>query len=94
MRQMIEIIYYVGMAAAAAGLVYELRRDLMMLQQNSYFNNRYRNWLRESGDTTSAWRIVGLAVLLFSLSRFAGGVAGMVLMGTFGMATAIRSRTA
>jgi UDP-N-acetylmuramoyl-tripeptide--D-alanyl-D-alanine ligase len=87
---MIEIIYYVGMAAAAAGLVYELRRDLMMLQQNSYFNNRYRNWLRESGDTTSAWRIVGLAVLLFSLSRFAGGVAGMVLMGTFGMATAIR----
>lgn len=34
--------------AMAIALFFELRRDLMMLQQNSYRNSRYMQWLRES----------------------------------------------
>ena len=33
--------------------VVEFRRDLMMLQQNSYRNERYNRWLHASQDTTS-----------------------------------------
>ncbi len=78
------------MAAAWLGLVYELRRDLMMLQQNSYFNKRYRNWLRESGDTTSGWRLAGFAVFFLALSRLAGARAGLLVMGIFGVVTMLR----
>ena len=84
------ILFWILLVAAVSGVVAELKRDLMMLQQNSYYNNRYTNWLRESGDTTSAWRIVGLVVFFFSLCRFATPVAGMVLMGIFGIATALK----
>jgi len=72
------------------GLAYELRRDLMMLQQNSYYNKRYRNWLRESGDTTSAWRIAGLAVFFVAVGRFANLFIGMGLMGLLGACTISR----
>lgn len=72
------------MIAAVLGLASELRRDLMMLQQNSYFNSRYMGWLRESADTTSAWRIAGYSVLLLSLSTLCGDVAAVLVMGVFG----------
>ena len=78
------VLFYILMIAAALGAAYELRRDLMMLQQNSYFNSRYSNWLRESGDTTSARRIAGMAILLFSLSTLADARVCMALMGLFG----------
>lgn len=84
------IIFWILLIAAISGAVAELKRDLMMLQQNSYYNNRYTNWLRESGDTTSAWRIVGMVVFLFSMCRFATLTAGMVLTGVFGLVTALR----
>lgn len=48
----------------------ESKRDLMMLQQNSYRNSRYMTWLRESGDTTSIARLCGMAVFLISLVWF------------------------
>ncbi len=49
-------------------LVCEFRRDLMMLQQNSYRNERYNRWLRASQDTTSVMRLVSGAVALASMS--------------------------
>ncbi len=81
------VLYYILMVASILGAVYELRRDLMMLQQNSYFNNRYRNWLRESKDTTSGWRIAGMAIFLYSLATFSRPLGSMLLMGVFGAIT-------
>lgn len=84
------VLSYILMIAAVLGLACELRRDLMMLQQNSYFNNRYLNWLSESGDTTSARRIVGMAVLLFSLSALADIRICLGLIGLFGALTMLK----
>lgn len=57
-----------AMAVAGAATVLELRRCLMMLQQNSYRADRYRRWLSQSEDTTSVNRLVSGAVVLASLS--------------------------
>lgn len=57
-------IYIIAAAAALLGLLLELKRDLMMLQQNSYMPKRYKIWLNTSGDTTSVIRLIGMAVVL------------------------------
>ncbi len=46
----------------------ELRRDLMMLQQNSYRNERYMRWLRTSADTTSYIRLFAYITLLIMMA--------------------------
>lgn len=61
-------VFVTAVMAVALGL--ELKRDLMMFQQNSYRAERYRRWLAESKDTTSMVRVVGLVVLFLSLSMF------------------------
>lgn len=76
------------------GTVCELRRDLMMLQQNSYYNKRYLNWLRESGDTTSAWRITALIVFFVCIGPLSSRFIALLLAGTFGAVTALRLATA
>ena len=58
-------------ALIIAGLVniaLELRRDLMMLQQNSYRNERYMRWLRTSADTTSYIRLCAYIALLVMMA--------------------------
>lgn len=51
---MIATIFIISLIVIAViNLVMEMKRDLMMLQQNSYRNERYRRWLSTSGDTTS-----------------------------------------
>lgn len=51
---------------AAVNFLLELKRDLMMMQQNSYRVNRYLRWLRTSGDTTSTSRCIAYMVLLLA----------------------------
>ena len=51
-------------------LVVELKRDLMMLQQNSYRIDRYIKWLRASGDTTAFPRLIAMALFLLSMATF------------------------
>lgn len=51
-------------------LYLEFRRDLMMLQQNSYRPERYRRWMRDTGDTTTYSRLIGLFLFFLALSRF------------------------
>lgn len=48
-------------------LFYEYRRVLMMLQQNSYRNERYMRWLRANADTTSFIRMFAMIVMFVSL---------------------------
>ena len=55
--------------AMAIALFFELRRDLMMLQQNSYRNSRYMQWLRESGDSTSMSRLCILIIFFVGLTN-------------------------
>ena len=47
------IMSIIATLVAIACYFIEFRRDLMMLQQNSYRNERYNRWLHTSQDTTS-----------------------------------------
>lgn len=51
-------------------LIYELKRDMMMFQQNSYRPERYRRWLTASKDSTSYIRLFAVFLVLFSLAGF------------------------
>lgn len=53
-------------SCAALDLIVVLKRDLMMLQQNSYRNERYIRWFNTSSETTSPWRM-GACIALFLL---------------------------
>ena len=83
------IICCLAIVAAVANLGLELKRDLMMLQQNSYRRERYYRWLSTSGDSTSVWRLCGMAVLLASLVIFAVPVFGAAMILLFSIACGI-----
>lgn len=66
---------------ATVNIFMEMKRDLMMLQQNSYRNERYRRWLSTSGDTTSWVRLFALiAVMVMALQRIPETFRCMVIM--------------
>jgi len=83
------ILFAIITVCIAAGFYTELRRDLMMYQQNSYRNERYRRWLSTSHDSTSWWRLAGFIILVFSLSRPVTYPVAMPLIGIFGAARAV-----
>lgn len=58
----------IAIVLASINVMLEFKRDLMMLQQNSYRNERYNRWLSTSHDTTSTMRLVSGAVVLAALS--------------------------
>ena len=72
----------------------ELSRDLMMLQQNSYRNERYRRWLDQSGDSTSVRRLVSGAVVLAALSTLSIPVVGLALLALVSVCNIISLKTA
>ena len=78
-----DIVFYIVPVVAIINLFLELKRDLMMLQQNSYRNERYMRWLRSSGDTTSTSRLIALAILLLSLTSFCPNYVGAYLILLF-----------
>ena len=82
---LITIIFSLVTACAALSLAAELRRDLMMMQQNSYRIERYRRWLRTSADTTSWPRLAGMIVALAALVAFGTDRIGMTLIGAFAL---------
>lgn len=74
----------------AVALFFELKRDLMMFQQNSYRPSRYRRWLSQSADTTSMWRLAALVIFFISLAQFSSPLGSVVLLGSiFGIASAV-----
>lgn len=73
-------------ALLVALLAVELKRDLMMFQQNSYRPERYGRWLKESQDTTSYWRLCAFVIFFIGLTAFAGRWAEYVLMAAFAIA--------
>lgn len=83
------VLTIVALVALAANLAVELKRDLMMFQQNSYRAERYGKWLADSGDSTSMWRLGGLAILFLTLSTFGRPWISMALCVVFGLASFI-----
>lgn len=83
MNTTIIILYSIVAVLALANLWLEMRRDLMMLQQNSYRNERYTRWLKSSADTTSGWRLGGLVVFFICLFPMATHNAAMLLVALF-----------
>ncbi|MBO4945786.1 MAG: UDP-N-acetylmuramoyl-tripeptide--D-alanyl-D-alanine ligase [Muribaculaceae bacterium] len=77
---MITAVFIICALFTIANLLLELKRDLMMLQQNSYRHERYLGWLRQSGDTTSTTRLIGMAVFLVSLVTWASTDWAMAMM--------------
>ena len=69
--------------------VVEFRRDLMMLQQNSYRNERYNRWLKTSQDTTSVMRLVSGAVALSAMSTLSVPVVSMSLVALVSLCNAV-----
>lgn len=67
MNIVIEILLIVILVAEAADLFFVYSRDLMMLQQNSYRNERYVRWFEQSGESTTAGRLFGLVALFLML---------------------------
>ena len=61
------IVYFIVFILALINVYAEYKRTLMMLQQNSYRNERYMKWLRVSGDSTSGVRLFAMIVMLLSL---------------------------
>lgn len=76
-------IYSLVLILALANTIVELRRDLMMLQQNSYRRERYMNWLRASADSISGWRIFGMFVTLMTLTPFCSHNSAILLIAIF-----------
>lgn len=67
---MLTVISSIALAITALVVITEFKRDLMMLQQNSYRPERYRKWLAASGDTTSFMRLLAIFLMLFCLATF------------------------
>ena len=80
------IIIAIAAALLLVNLCLELKRDLMMFQQNSYRIERYRRWLSESGDSTSIWRLGGLVVFFIGLSTLSHPYGAAVLGAIFAAA--------
>lgn len=76
----------VALITTTAHLLLELKRDLMMFQQNSYRPSRYRGWLNESKDTTSLWRLAGIAIWFIALSSLSHPAISLTLFAIYGAA--------
>lgn len=75
-----EIVFSIALVVAVINTVMEYKRTLMMLQQNSYRNERYMRWLKSSGDSTSLSRIVAIIVLFVAMVSAVPGIVGMFLI--------------
>lgn len=67
--------------AMVVATMLQLRRNLMMLQQNSYRRERYMRWLRASGDTTSASSLIALIILLASPNGLKSLILPYIVLG-------------
>ncbi len=64
------ILLIVILVAAAADMFFVYSRDLMMLQQNSYRNERYLRWFNQSKESTSMVRLFCMvAFFVMALGR-------------------------
>ncbi len=77
------VLFLIIALFALANMLLEYKRDLMMMQQNSYRPERYRKWLSTSGDTTSVIRLCGMGAFLFAFVAFSSELLGMLVIIAF-----------
>lgn len=82
------IVTTVLAVATAADLAAVLKRDLMMLQLNSYRNERYARWFNQSGESTTPWRLAACIALFLTLvhnvpSVVSLGIAAIIVIANF-----------
>ncbi len=75
---------------SVANMTKEYQRCLMMLQQNSYRSERYTRWLRQSGDTSSASRLIGIAVFFLAMVRWGTPYLALGALLLFGIFSVLR----
>ena len=68
---MMSLINTIFAIVAVFYLVLVVKRDLQMLQQNSYRNERYKKWLKQNSEYTSMSRVVCMIMGLLLVSTFA-----------------------
>lgn len=83
-----QIIEIALLIASAVDLAATLKRDLMMLQQNSYRNERYVKWLNDSKETSRLGRLVILVALFIILVNhlpfvITGSIATLIVAANF-----------
>ncbi|MCM1292771.1 MAG: UDP-N-acetylmuramoyl-tripeptide--D-alanyl-D-alanine ligase [Bacteroides sp.] len=83
------ILFAITIIAGLFNLVAEYSRVMMMMQQNSYRIDRYRRWLKMSGDSTSYPRLVGMIVFFAAMATFMTPLFGLVLIALFCSGSAI-----
>ncbi len=81
---MIIALVIISLLLLSATVVLELKRDLMMFQQNSYRIERYNKWLNQSKDTTSISRLIGFIFLFAALAGFTPPLLFGILATIFG----------
>ncbi|MCH5327314.1 MAG: hypothetical protein J1E29_08960, partial [Duncaniella sp.] len=85
---------YIVLIIAVVATGEELKRCLMMMQQNSYRPDRYRRWLDQSQDSTSVRRLLSGAVVLASLSTLSVTALSAALVGVASVLNFISLKTA
>lgn len=85
---------YIVLIIAVVATGEELKRCLMMMQQNSYRPDRYRRWLDQSQDSTSVRRLLSGAVVLASLSSLSVPALSAALVGVASVLNFISLKTA
>lgn len=88
------ILYNLAFILGILNLNDELRRDLMMLQQNSYRNERFARWMNESSDNFTWWRICGAVIFVVCVFKGSPHLAAMALVLLFSAAHWIKLRRA
>ena len=63
-----DVLSIVILSLCGIYMVLNFKHDLHMLQQNSYRPERYWRWLRNSGDLSSVWRMVDLAMIFLLMA--------------------------
>ncbi len=65
------ISYIFFFVVTVVDLLLMLKVDMLMLQQNSYYNSRYYNWITGSDEYLSVRRLIALVVLIGSFTTMA-----------------------
>lgn len=89
MSEIISYLLFIPALFAAWCTALELKRDLMMFQQNSYRASRYQKWLKESKDSTSLWRLFGIIILFIGISTFGHPLLSLIFVSVFALTCSV-----
>ncbi len=84
-----DILIVLAILFSGSAFVLMLKRDMMMLQQNSYRYDRFRTWMEQSGESTTMPRLVAIIVVLLAASTLITPLVRYPLMFLYGLWTSI-----